>query len=90
MSLCIKLTGMLEVSTSIFHFDLKQQITTDDWVLWATVNDTLSYINSMMRFGNDTIEYKDYMIVRVTKIFLSLIFRNLSGFDCQDIIFVTN
>lgn len=56
VSLYIQLTDMLTPKT-----------TTDDWVLWATVNDTLSYINTMMRFGSDAIEYINYIIVSVTK-----------------------
>ena len=36
-------------------------IDTEEWVLWATVNDTFSHINKMMRFGNNTKDYIRYI-----------------------------
>ena len=41
---------------------LQLPVDREEWVLWATVNETFTYINTMMRFGNDTEEYVKHTI----------------------------
>ena len=35
----------------------------DDWILWATINDTLSFTNEIMRFARNTEPFFDSLII---------------------------